>query len=284
MLFLGLLISSEIFAQAFYDWRRDRKLLGSFGFGTASYFGDLKDGNEPDFHFSNISVSLLYNFYDRFSVRGQLQWYQLEGDDAETDNATNRNLSFRANNFEFNVVGVVNILPQFGAYYERQLVEPYVFGGVGLSTNTPKAKLNGEWHSLRPLETEGNSYSAVVPVFPFGGGVRFKINYIMNITIEGGFRLTTTDYLDDVSTTYIDNSSFEDPIAAALADRRPEVGFPLHEAGDKRGDPSNNDNYFIALIKVDVFLPRDVFRIGGDRGRRPRTKIFRKFKKTRWGD
>ena len=58
------------------------------------------------------------------------------------------------------------------------------------------------------------------------------------------YRFTFTDYLDDVSTVYIDPNSFTDPIARELADRRPELGLEPASAGDKRGNPDKNDGYF----------------------------------------
>ncbi|MEQ8924443.1 MAG: hypothetical protein RLO81_01455, partial [Fulvivirga sp.] len=55
---------------------------------------------------------------------------------------------------------------------------------------------------------------------------------------------------------YVDNSSFEPGSnAQLLADRRPEIGLPLKEAGSKRGEPSNNDNYFLYNLKVEFYLP-----------------------------
>ena len=55
------------------------------------------------------------------------------------------------------------------------------------------------------------------------------------MVIDGTQRFSFTDYLDDISTVYLDNTSFTDPIAAQLADRGPEISEELRPAGAKRG-------------------------------------------------
>ncbi len=70
----------------------------------------------------------------------------------------------------------------------------------------------------------------------------------MHLTVEYGWRKTWTDYLDDVSTTYVAPSSLgggsEGGMAATLADRSGEVepGY-VNAPGIKRGDDSLNDWY-----------------------------------------
>ena len=119
----------------------------------------------------------------------------------------------------------------------------------------PKAEYQGQKYALRPLQTEHQSYSSFGLVIPLGLGARFKIHPLANISIEGGFRKTFTDYLDDVSTVHYAQSSFTDPIAAALSDRRPEIGIPLAPVGSVRGDPKYNDAYFLLTAKLEYYLP-----------------------------
>ncbi len=122
-------------------------------------------------------------------------------------------------------------------------------------TLTPKAKLNGEKHALQPLQTEGVSYSRVALVLPYGLGGKMKLSPFINLALEIGWRKTFTDYIDDISTTFVDNASFSDPIAKKLADRRPEIGLPLLQAGNKRGEPSNKDSYMLLSLKIEYYLP-----------------------------
>ena len=84
----------------------------------------------------------------------------------------------------------------------------------------------------------------------------------LNISVNGGFRYTFTDYLDDVSTQHYDDSKFSTPLAAALADRGPELDYALREEGNVRGNPETNDSYFIFSIRVDYYLPPNIFGSG----------------------
>jgi hypothetical protein len=97
---------------------------------------------------------------------------------------------------------MINLFANGNRYYRRPYFNVYGYGGVGLLYFNPKAELNGTWHALQPLQTEGVEYSRITPVIPFGLGVRFKFGPNMNIAIEGGYRKIFTDYLDDVSTVY----------------------------------------------------------------------------------
>ena len=71
-----------------------------------------------------------------------------------------------------------------------------------------------------------------------------------------------SDYLDDVSTQHYDDSKFSTPLAAALADRGPEVDAPLRAEGKIRGNPDRNDGYFIFSIRLDYYLPPQIFGSG----------------------
>jgi len=260
LLFLGILFTSEIWAQSFYNSRRDRDFIASIGTGTSSYYGDLNNPNNYMDIRPSLNLGLTYLLNPRFSIRSEITWYQLYGDDSEAndDGRRLRNLSFRSNNFEINAVGMFNFVEHGRRFYQRPKWAPYAFAGIGATYFNPKAELDGTWHALRPLETEGVRYSPIAIVIPFGLGVRYKLDPWWSVTLEGGYRLTFTDYLDDVSGTYIDNNSFSDPIAAALADRRPEIDRPLRPEGAIRGNPDNNDAYFLLNIKFEYFIPAEI--------------------------
>ena len=108
--------------------------------------------------------------------------------------------------------------------------------------------------------TEGVKYSRLAFVLPFGIGAKTKITPFMNLALEAGWRKTFTDYIDDVSTVYVDNASISNTTARQLADRRPEIDLPLLAAGRKRGDPSNKDAYMLLTLKVEYYLP---YQLGG---------------------
>jgi opacity protein-like surface antigen len=250
-------------AQSFYSMRRDRKLIGHIGLGTATYLGELS--NEGDYFDSRPSINIgAQTFFSRrISFRTEFTWYNLKGADANADPESGRrgrNLSFQSNNYELNFTGVVSLFPNGGRFYQRPMFNVYGFAGIGVTYMNPKTVYQGEKVALQPLQTEGVSYSRIQPVIPYGLGIRIKQGAFFNIAIEGGLRKTFTDYLDDVSSVHKDVSTFSDPIAAALADRRPEVGKSLAAPGTQRGEPSSKDSYFLLNVKLEYYLP---FEFGG---------------------
>lgn len=240
-------------AQSFYAVRRERSLIAIGGLGTSSYFGDFKnDGDYLDAK-PTISIGLQQYLTNRISLRSELTYFSLKGNDSKAEHPGRRirNLSFVSNNFELNVVGMVNLFPMGRRFYQRPNINFYGFAGIALMYMNPKADtlINGKRPALQPLQTEDVKYSRFQPVIPYGLGMRIKAGPFFNVSIEGGWRLTFTDYMDDVSTVYPDMSTWTDPIRIALADRR------IGESNNIRGNPDNNDNYYLLTLKVEFYLP-----------------------------
>jgi len=255
-------------AQSFYRRRRNRDFVVSFGTGTASYFGEL---NNPKDRFDtklNIEFGLEYKFHPRISPKVMLTIFQLEGTDTEADDPSRqrRNLRFRSTNIELSAVGLIQFIEDPPRYYQRANLNGYVFGGIGVVWYNPKADIPdedylgnpfpdaGSYTALRPLQTELTPYGSVALVIPFGIGGRYKVNPWFNISLEAGYRLTFTDYLDDVSGTHPGPAAFTDPLTQALSDRRPELDLPPAPAGTDRGNAGRNDGYFIWNIQVEYYL------------------------------
>lgn len=257
-----LFIYSEIDAQSFFNNRHNRRLLVSGGTGVTSYYGDLNAPNDYLDGTLNLTGSLIYMINSQVGIEAELFWYRIKGDDATNgyDGGTNfRNLSFVSNNQEISVNGSYYILPNGTRYYQRQPINPYVFAGIGITYFKPKADLDGVTYSLRQYQTEGVAYGPFTVVIPMGVGARVMLGPYFNFVLEAGYRKTFTDYLDDVSNRYVDNNSFDDPIAAALADRGPEIGYDLRSAGSRRGNPDRKDAYFAINAKVEFYLPSNIF-------------------------
>jgi Domain of unknown function (DUF6089) len=260
-----LLVSCSFLAesQSFYAARRERSLILSGGVGTSTYFGDLANTTNYINAEPNINAGLQYFITNRIGARVELNWFTLEGDDKNADGGgrESRNLSFQSSNFELSAVAIVNLFQNGNRYYRRPGLNIYGFAGIGLTYFNPKAKdpLTGESVALQPLKTEGVSYSLVTPSIPFGLGVRLKVTPQFNLSIEGGWRKLFTDYLDDVSTTYPGASSFSDPLAARMSDRRAGSTGP---AGGIRGNPKSDDAYMMVNVKLEYYLPVDLSRRG----------------------
>ncbi|TRX48411.1 hypothetical protein FNH22_29285 [Fulvivirga sp. M361] len=268
------LFATEITGQSFYNFKKGRDIIASFGTGTTSYFGDLNEPGDIIDTKLNFNAGLQYYFTNRVAVRAEGAWFRLSGDDTEAKNEGRlaRNLSFKSDNVEINVVGIVQAFPNGTRFYQRPNVNFYGYGGIGILFFNPKGEVPqtdwngnaladaGKFVSLQPLQTEGEAYSRWTFVIPLGAGIKVKAGPFFNVGIEGGYRFTFTDYLDDVSTRYIDHNSLDaDPLRQALADKRYLVGLTPSEAGKVRGDDSNNDGYFIFNIKLEYYLPANIF-------------------------
>jgi Outer membrane protein beta-barrel domain len=275
--------AESVIAQSFYSRRIDRKWVVSVGSGLASYFGELKNPGEVfNGTLYNIEVGAERRINERISVRGNLTFFQTKGSDAVSADPSRipRNLSFISSNFEMAAIGIVQLFPEVGRYYQRPLINPYIFLGIGGTYFNAKAALPDQLHdgtpvadagkktSLRQYRTELIDYSPVTVVIPFGVGVKMVIAPTLNISINGGYRYTGTDYLDDVSTVNVGTAAFSDPLAAALSDRAPEIGLEPRPIGAIRGNPDKNDGYFIFSVRVDYYLPPGIFGGGSSKKRR----------------
>ncbi len=257
-------------AQSFYRRRRNRNIVASFGMGTASYFGELK--NDGDIFIDNklnMEFGVEYKINPRFSPKVLVTLFRLQGDDRKADKESGRevrNLRFRSDNVEVAFIGIAQLFEAPMRYYQRPQFNVYAFGGVAATWYNPKADIPdqdysgnpfadaGKFTSLRKLETELVKYGAFTIAIPVGLGIRYKINPWFNIAIDGGYRLTFTDYLDDVSTVHAGASAFSDPLAQALSDRRPERDVSPAAAGKIRGNPDKNDGYFLWNVKVEYYM------------------------------
>ena len=277
---LLMLMASYVDAQSFFSIRRERSVMIVGGIGTSTYFGELaNDGDYIDAK-PTLSAGLQYYVTNRIAVRAEASWYQLRGEDSQADDPSRvrRNLSFTSNNFEASATGLINFYPKGRRFYQRPGFNIYGFAGIGVTYFNPKTEYQGDKIALQPLQTEGEKYSRITPVIPFGIGARVKAGPFFNVAVEGGYRKLFTDYLDDVSTVHKDPASFTDPIAAALADRRPEIGRPTVPAGTQRGNPSDDDGYFLFTVKVEYYLPDGILFSGNQQkkiNRKKRSSFYR---------
>lgn len=185
-----------------------------------------------------------------------------------------RNLSFKSKISEFHLG--IEVHPLFFKDRDDEVppkFSPYLLGGIGYFSFDPQAQLNGQWYALKPLSLEGQGfkeypdrkpYELSQVNFLFGIGLRYEINQTFRVRAEVVQRVLQTDYLDDVSTGYIDPSLFysylptnQAAVAQKLYYRRPELlpsdVIPLDE---QRGDPTDNDSYFTIQFKIGMTLGR----------------------------
>ena len=255
--FLLVVVTIIAEAQSFYALRRSRSLIASVGTGTSTYFGELKGKGGFIDPRVNMNVGLQYFVHPSVALRAEAGWFQLEGSDSDPKNGAHntRNLSFVSNNFEASVTGALHLYPMTYRYYQRRPFNAYVYAGLGLLHFNPRAEYLGKMYALQPLRTEDVAYSRFAFVIPMGAGIKVKAGPFFNLVLEGGYRKTFTDYLDDVSTVHPDKSTWTDPIRIALSDRGPEVDANPRAPGSVRGNPAKNDGYFLANFKIEYYVP-----------------------------
>jgi hypothetical protein len=264
---LGLitLLPFLVEAQSFYAIRRPRNLAVSGGSGIATYKGELVNPNQLGKVRYNIVVGAEYLLSTRFTVKADLTWFNIAGSDANAnDDRVERNLSFKSNNQELNVAGAVYFLKDPKEFYRRSTFNIYAFLGAGLLHMNPKAEYQGRKYALQPLETEGVKYTRFQFIIPYGFGVRLSIDPLHNVIIEGGYRTTFTDYMDDISIRrYPDPTTLKDGgtgLTTALSDRRRErdPDYPVGPNVGVRGNPEQKDGYFLFNIKYQYYLPYEI--------------------------
>lgn len=244
-----------------------------------------------DLNFSNTQFagSFFLNaiFKNAVAVRlegtfGQVKAYDsiLKKVKTSTQGRYERNLSFRSNISEFMAIAEFHPLFIFKHYDENEEAprySPYLLAGVGYFSFNPQAKIQNKWVDLQPLSTEGQGfaeypnrkpYQLKQINFPLGAGVKYELSPMLNLRAELVYRILSTDYLDDVSTTYIDPNLYSSYFsgtklsnALLLNDRQYEIA-PSHitNNGDQRGNSTNNDAYFTFNLKIGLIFGRERVR------------------------
>jgi hypothetical protein len=243
--------------------------------GGSNYRGELVDKFfETRGTFFAPGVLVRYNPTERISFKITGVYGHVAGDDKwyEKDAVrTKRNLDFKSVLWDFSAgldINLATISPR-----EEKGIIPYVSMGISVfkfnpttqfifDPNSPHAlrspvtysalrDFDGKWVELQPLGTEGQQttqynerrrYALTQLAIPLAAGLKIKINKQWTIGLEYGLRKTFTDYLDDVSSTYVEPEYVEGQygiMASSLSDR----SATLNEPSSPRGDKSNKDTY-----------------------------------------
>jgi hypothetical protein len=202
----------------------------------------------------------------------------LQGDDKQAPNKggdevfrLERNLNFQTRIWE--AYGAVEFYPSvFLEQYEdlKGKFRPYGIIGLGVYHFNPKTKdNNGNTVELQPLHTEGQGfpeypdrkeYKLTQAELPMGFGFKYYLKENMFIGLEVLHRKLFTDYVDDVSTDYIDPVYFDQHLSPANAALARQLNYrgtyswattrPAAIVGEQRGDPRENDAYFSTILRL----------------------------------
>ncbi|CAN5431814.1 hypothetical protein BH20BAC1_BH20BAC1_27340 [soil metagenome] len=245
--------------------------LGVFA-GLSDYNGDLLD---KPYRYSQGCFGLAggYQFSDRFTVRAEIARGKIKGKDevSYVRGFSQRNLNFQSSLSEFSMVGEYNLFN-----LKNMRWTPFAFTGIAVYHYNPYTfDQNNEKFYLKPLSTEGQGldqyperkpYSLTRLALPIGGGLKYAVNDRMQVAAQIGLRVTNNDYLDDVSTTYVDQNDLlaaRGPKAVELsyrADELPGGNLTYPPNGASRGRNGKiiyTDFYYFSGVSI-------ILNVGGN--------------------
>lgn len=226
--------------------------------GASIYFGDLN----PDYDITHPGGAggaiIKYVFNERLALKFGANYFYLYGNDNYYDNdfQQNRGLNFHSNVWEIGSEIEFNFFA-FKPGDREKFFTPFLSAGIGLFKFEPKATYQGITKKLRLLGTEGQNIGEEYLPTKFtgllSGGFKYALNSRWIVSLVASTRFLTTDYLDDVSTTYPDllvlESLRNDPHAGLFSDPTDNSYI-----GKQRGDSVNNDSYNYIGIGVTYFF------------------------------
>lgn len=234
--------------------------------GLSNYSGDLQSKAYTfDQSFFAFGAGAQYDITRNFSVVSNIMVMKIGASDQyNVPDLVPRNLSFQSNVLEWNLMGEYTFLD-----ITRKKFSPFVFGGIAVFHYDPYAfDTLGRKLYLQPLSTEGEGllqypdqkpYNLTQFAIPFGGGIKFRVSENIILAYEIGFRKTFTDYLDDVSTYYVDQAILQNAKggqAVEMAYRGNELkgGAPYPSSGTLRGGSKYKDMYYYTGIRVSIAI------------------------------
>jgi hypothetical protein len=186
-----------------------------------------------------------------------------------------RNLSFESPISELSIIMQIRPFELLPSIQGMSTVwSPYLFIGAGRMRFEPFTFEAGKKVHLRPLHLEGQgfpeyperkNYEGTAWCFPVGAGLQFEPSARFRLHVDVSYRILSTDYLDDVSTTYINPelyakylSAGDALVASRLADRRKILpNGRTNISGVQRGNAGHNDAYFTIGLGVGWVFGRE---------------------------
>ncbi len=225
-----------------------------FSIGSSFFHGDAGSGSTRIG--LNLGAAYRHMFNKKWSVRPKFNYTTLSGDDAQGTNKE-RNLSFQNKTLRGELTVIHNFKEYDPGKNQFSGASPFVAFGLGAMTNNPTAIYEGTTYELQELSTEGIAYSRFTFYVPISLGINIHINSKTYIGFEYTFHYVFSDYLDDISGDYINNTKLNG-VVSTLADRTNEGGYLPTETsnnkswseGSQRG--SNNSNDFFSTLSFHM--------------------------------
>jgi|SRR6185312_2657682 len=235
--------------------------------GFSNYIGDMQTSPYTTKQSNgSFGAGIQYDLTRHFSLLTNLTYGRISAADGYSSQADlrARNLNFESHITEWNLLAEYNLLD-----LSEHKLTPYLFAGVAIFHFNPYSyDTTGKKVYLRPLSTEGEGltqypgrrpYALTQLAIPFGGGIKFRISDGVTLAYEIGMRKTFTDYLDDLSTTYVDQATLlaaRGPEAVEMAYRGNEIknGGTYPPDGTIRGGHKWKDWYYMSGLRVTIAL------------------------------
>jgi hypothetical protein len=200
-------------------------------------------------------------------ARIELTKGKIAGKDENSNSAfvRSRNLNYRTKITEASLVATFHPVAFFSKEY-LPLFSPYILGGMSAFSFKPQTLYNDQWLDLRPQRTEGQNsslyparkeYSKKALSLIAGLGVKYEYSAKFNVRLEGMYRFSNNDYLDDASTSYVDRSIYTNDVQKILAHRYLELDPNMDRTGLPRAKEFNKDNFFNITLKVGYVIGRE---------------------------
>lgn len=229
--------------------------------GTTNYLGDLAPTTSIKEFNEHLGVYWKHNRPTGFvSWKYAFAYGKISGNDLNFESNSSRNLNFRSSLYEASIQFEFNF-QKFFIGLRAEKFSPYIYTGLGATYFNPQGSMDENWVDLRPLSTEGQGlpngpkgYSNITLVMPVGVGAKWELGRRWNAYLFTGFRLSFTDYLDDVSGNYYDNASINElkgELAAQMANKNQNKVF---QEGKQRGSVQGNDWYYFSGVSIAYWL------------------------------
>jgi hypothetical protein len=239
------------------------------GGGFSNYTGDLQQKRFTLQQADGVmSAGATFNFTDKLAIRSEYSYCHVGANDNRSRNRdiVARNLNFQSRIYDFSVMAEYDIFN-----INDHPATPYIFAGVAayhFSSYTYDRKGNRVWLALYNTEGQGlpeyperKPYKRTQLNIPFGGGVKYPLSEDIYLAFEIGIRKLFTDYLDDVSSTYVDKDLLlarRGAQAVSLAYRGDEIKGSTRTyppAGTHRGSSKSDDYYYFGQIRISFRMP-----------------------------
>lgn len=220
-----------------------------FNLGGSNYDGDMTYSKTAVIQQTNLSFGLhvQYELDPFFNLRLGMEKLKVSANDnfGIQDWQLRRDLNFTCEIYSFDLSGMLNLknllIPKFKSF------NFYVLGGYTGFYYNPVTNFQGNTVELRPLGTEGQGmkgykekYSTWAGAINFGFNFEYLLNSQWSIESQLLLRKTNTDYIDDLSTNYVDYEVLSQQNGTLAAQIGNKIKAPQ---GSQRGNPIDNDWY-----------------------------------------